>query len=197
MRKDNITTSDPNFEEKVKLGITPDESFGKISQPDKMNHKCLGSENGPDKTNHKCLDSETGMTVKTYNCVSNLLRDNEHKLKERNRALWSLMATNMDADDPEKYCRKLREIDAQLLELTETIHTLKAELAGINKEVCNVDLPVVDDFSYNPPDIGKKPSSNIRDIRELREELNSPEVDCHHIRGPIGETSADVRVDKY
>ena len=90
-----------------------------------------------------------------------------------------------DADDPEKYCKKLRGIDAQQLELTKTIHTLKAELAGMKTELCNVDLPVVDDFSYNPPDIGtqkemcNEPSSNIR---ELREDINSPEVDCHHIR---------------
>ena len=88
--------------------------------------------------------------------VSNLLQENESKLKERNIVLWLLMATNMDADYPEKYCEKLRGIDAQPFELTKTIHILKAELAGINKEVCNVDLPVVDDFSYNPPDIGKQ-----------------------------------------
>ena len=44
------------------LGITPDESFGKINQPDKKNRKCL--------------DSENGMKVKDYDQVSNLLHKN-------------------------------------------------------------------------------------------------------------------------
>ena len=68
-----------------------------------------------------------------YNQVENLLHENENKLEERNRALWSLMATNMDADDPEEYCKKLREIDAQRLELDKIIQKLKAELAGMQK----------------------------------------------------------------
>ena len=52
-------------------------------------------------------------------------------MEEHNRALWSLMATNMDADDPEKYFKALRKIDVHKLELTKTINTLKAELAGM------------------------------------------------------------------
>ena len=63
-RNECIITSNPNFEEELKLGITPDESFGKISQPN--------------KTNHKCLDSETGMKVKDCNQVSNLLQENKN-----------------------------------------------------------------------------------------------------------------------
>ena len=74
--KECISTSDPNFEEEVKLGITPDEGFGKINQPDKKNHKCLDSEDGPDKKNHKCLDSKNGMKVKDSDQVKNLLQEN-------------------------------------------------------------------------------------------------------------------------
>ena len=100
-RKEFISTSDPNFEEELMLGIAPDESFGNINQPDKKNHKCLDSKNGPDKKNHKLLDSKNRMKVKDSNQVKNLLNENENKLKEHNKVLWSLMATNMDADDPE------------------------------------------------------------------------------------------------
>ena len=78
-RKDCISTSDPNFEEELKLGITPDESFGEINQPDK-----------------------NGLKVKDFYQVKNLLNENTNKLEEHNRELWSLMATNMDADDPER-----------------------------------------------------------------------------------------------
>ena len=104
-----------------------------ISQPDKKNHKCLDSKNGPDKKNHKCLDSENSMKVKDSNQVKNMLHENENKLEEHNRVLWSLMVANMDSDDPEEYCKKLREIDEQQLELNEIIQTLKAELAGMQK----------------------------------------------------------------
>ena len=117
------------------------------------------------------------------------------------------MVTNMDADDPEQYCKKLCEIDAQQLELNKIIQTLKAELAGMQKELCNVDLPVVDNYTYNPPDTGMQremcnvPSSYIG---ELGEELASPEVDYCHRReqslernNPIDKNGAYVHLEKY
>ena len=35
------------------------------------------------------------------------------ELKERDRDLWSLMATNMDADKPMEYCKRLRAINME------------------------------------------------------------------------------------
>ena len=74
----------------------------KINQPDKTNHKCLDSENGPDKKNHKCLDSENGVKVKDFlsDQVKSLLHENKTNLEEQNRALWSLIVTDMDGDEP-------------------------------------------------------------------------------------------------
>ena len=63
------------------------------------------------------------------------------------------MVTNIDTNnDPEEYCKTSREIDAQQLELNKIIQTQKAELAVMQKECCNVDLPVVENYTYNPPD---------------------------------------------
>ena len=90
----------------------------------------------------------------------------------------------MDADDPEKYCNKLREIDAQQVELKKIIQTLKAELTGMQEELYDAALPEADNYSYNPPDAGMQvelyyePSSFIG---ELDEDLNSPEVDCYPV----------------
>ena len=43
------------------------------------------------------------------------------------------MVTYMDTDEPEEYCEKSREIDAQQLELNKIIQTLKAELTGMQE----------------------------------------------------------------
>lgn len=58
------------------------------------------------------------------------------RLEQRNQELYTLIPSNMDEDDPYKYCQGLHQVDAQQFPIKRRIVDLDEELKYLEVNCC-------------------------------------------------------------